>query len=477
MHRIRVTARATTYSTNPSLFTNILSHARWPAVLQSDRKGAAGARYSLFAHDPIDEVVASQGSQPDVLGRIARAISALPPLERNPDAPPFPGGWIGYCSYEFGANMEATVGNRRQDSRIPLARFMLYDTAAIFDHEMRRWWLVAVHWPHGLYAQRPPAEERMDRLASLLTQAETAHAGPPRPRPDGEPTATPGLARDAYIERILRIKEYIAAGDVYQVNLTNRFCVPTSQTPLQTYQRLRELSPSSHAAFLPWKDAAIISSSPELFLALRGRHVVTRPIKGTRPRCADPRLDAANRRELATDPKESAELNMIIDLLRNDLGRVCAYSSVQVTDPGTIERHPTVYHRAGTIEGVLQAGRSWHDLLQATFPGGSVTGAPKIRAMQIINELEPTPRGVYCGSIGWIGLDGSMEWNVAIRTMLQTDGMADIYAGGAIVADSQPDAECAEVSAKAAAMLRAVGVSSAALGVQPAGTTGRQETA
>ncbi|MFQ5461463.1 MAG: aminodeoxychorismate synthase component I [Phycisphaerae bacterium] len=473
MQPIRVTSRITAHSTDPTLFTNILSRTNRPAVLQSARLGAAGARYSLFAHDPIGEVVTSRDGQPDVLRRIARTIGTLPPLERNLDAPPFPGGWIGYCSYEFGANIEATVGNQRRDSRIPLARFMLYDTAAAFDHELRRWWLIAVDWPHGLYPQRPPAQDRMDRLASLLIQGETAHAIQPEAQPESEPTATPGLARDAYIERILRIKKYIAAGDVYQVNLTNRFRVPTSQTPLQTYQRLRELSPSSHAAFLPWKEGAIISSSPELFLALRGRHVVTRPIKGTRPRCADPRLDAANRRELATDPKESAELNMIIDLLRNDLGRVCAYSSVQVTDPGTIERHPTVYHRAATIEGVLQEGRSWHDLLQATFPGGSVTGAPKIRAMQIINELEPTPRGVYCGSIGWIGLDGSMELNVAIRTMLQADGMADIYAGGAIVADSQPDAECAEVSAKAAAMLRAVDVSAAALGVQPAGTTGR----
>jgi len=201
---------------------------------------------------------------------------------------------------------------------------------------------------------------------------------------------------------------------------------------------------------------AILSSSPELFLDLRDGHVVTRPIKGTRPRTGDPRIDAMARRELAESEKDRAELTMIVDLLRNDLGRVCSFRTVQVRDPGEIEEHPTVYHRVATIEGDLKTGLGWSDLLRAAFPGGSVTGAPKIRAMQIIRELEPTPRGIYCGSIGWIGLDGAMSLNLAIRTIVQRGDVVHLYAGGGIVAQSTPDGEYAETLAKLRGMLRAL---------------------
>ncbi|GAG27694.1 unnamed protein product, partial [marine sediment metagenome] len=214
------------------------------------------------------------------------------------------------------------------------------------------------------------------------------------------------MSREAYFSKVARAKRYIEAGDIYQVNLTQRWAVHTDASPIELYLRLRGASPSSHAAFLPWGDYAILSSSPELFLDLRRGHVITRPIKGTRPRVGDPVRDAAARQELLESEKERAELTMIIDLLRNDLGRVCSPGSVRVSDAGTLEEHPTVFHRVATIEGDLEAGRDWLDLLLASFPGGSVTGAPKIRAMQIIDELEPAARGVYCGSIGMIGLDG-----------------------------------------------------------------------
>ena len=222
------------------------------------------------------------------------------------------------------------------------------------------------------------------------------------------------------------------------------------------------MNPSSHAALLPWDGAAIVSASPELFLDLRDGRAVTRPIKGTRPRTGDAPLDAIHRRQLGQSDKERAELAMIVDLMRNDLGRVCAFGSIRVTDPGRIEQHPTVFHRVATIEGMLSPGRDWLDLLRASFPGGSVTGAPKIRAMQIIDEIEETPRGVYCGSIGWIGLDGSMSMNIAIRTMLQTRSKVHIYAGGAIVADSEPEQEYEEMLAKASGMFRALNCESPA---------------
>ena len=192
-------------------------------------------------------------------------------------------------------------------------------------------------------------------------------------------------------------------------------------------------------------------------MELRGDHVTTRPIKGTRPRGGSAREDETLRRALAESEKDAAELNMIVDLLRNDLGRVCSFGSVRVVDPGEIETHPTVFHRVATIEGRLTPGRGWAGLLRASFPGGSITGAPKIRAMQIIDELEPTRRTAYCGAIGMIGLDGSMSLSVAIRTMIQAGGSVHLHAGGAIVADSQPEEEYREILAKARGMFAALG--------------------
>jgi para-aminobenzoate synthetase component 1 len=264
------------------------------------------------------------------------------------------------------------------------------------------------------------------------------------------------MSRRAYLAKVAQAKEHIAAGDIYQVNLTTRFSARAPADPVDLYRRLRAADPSSHAALISFGDSAIISASPELFLQLRGDRVVTRPIKGTRPRGENPREDETRRRALAESEKDAAELNMIVDLLRNDLGRVCRFGSVRVVEPGAIEAHPTVFHRVATIEGRLAPDRGWADLLRASFPGGSVTGAPKIRAMQIIDELEPTRRTAYCGAIGMIGLDGSMSLSVAIRTMIQVGGSVHLHAGGAIVADSEPEEEYREILAKARGMFAAL---------------------
>ena len=318
------------------------------------------------------------------------------------------------------------------------------------------WYVLAVDWPAGTVPKRPPASQRLAAVRErLAVAAELALEDLPDAAPTGE--AAPNMTRRAYLDKVRQAKRHIAAGDIYQLNLTQRFTVRTDTSPLDLYRRLRRTSPSSHAAFLPWGDVAVISSSPELFLELRGRHVVTRPIKGTRPRTGDPVADAVYRSELVESEKERAELNMIIDLLRNDLGRVCAFGTVRVTAAGDLEEHPTVYHRVATVEGRLAPEHDWLDLLRATFPGGSITGAPKIRAMQIIEELEPTPRGVYCGSIGYLGLDGAISLNIAIRTMVQMNDLVHVYAGGAIVADSIPEDEYDEVMAKATGMFRALG--------------------
>jgi len=294
----------------------------------------------------------------------------------------------------------------------------------------------------------------------------------------------PNMTRAEYLAKVRRIQEYIAAGDVYQVNLTMRWGVRTDATPEEIYQRLVAINPAPYAALLnmtgwhgqtclpvSWdrshgqaelahgtqKNLSIISASPELFLDLSSNgRVTTRPIKGTRPRTGDPRKDAVGRRDLETSEKERAELNMIVDLMRNDLGRVCEFGSVRVLDPGSIEEHPTVFHRVATVEGQLAKGKNWRDLLQATFPGGSITGAPKIRAMQIIKELEPTPRGIYCGCIGWVAPDGSIRLNIAIRTMVQVGDTVFVYAGSGIVADSDPEQEYEETRLKASAMFQAL---------------------
>jgi anthranilate/para-aminobenzoate synthase component I len=263
---------------------------------------------------------------------------------------------------------------------------------------------------------------------------------------------------DQYVATVERAIEYIGAGDIFQVNLSQRFTVPQTASARTIYGRLSRQSPAWYGALLQLPGFSLLCNSPEQFLKVTprvdgARTVMTRPIKGTRPRA--PGMDA----ELSNSTKDQAELNMIIDLERNDLGRVCEIGSVKVTEPRVIEAHPTVYHGAATIEGLLRPDVTFVDLLRATFPGGSVTGAPKIRAMEIIEGLEPTRRGPYCGAIGYLSGDGSMEFNVAIRTMIVKDGLVHIPVGGGIVADSVPEDEYQETLVKARAMFAALGVS------------------
>jgi len=266
------------------------------------------------------------------------------------------------------------------------------------------------------------------------------------------------FSRTEYEAAVARAIEYIRAGDIFQVNLSQRFSVSTVQSAQAIYQRLMERSPAHYGGLLDYGDFALLSNSPELFLRVTHeadgrRRILTRPIKGTRPRSAGMEM------ELEDSLKDQAELNMIVDLERNDLGRVCEIGSVRVTQPRTIEAHPTVFHGVASIEGGLRREVSLIDLLRAVFPGGSITGAPKIRAMQIIDELEPVRRGPYCGAIGYIGAGGEMEFNVAIRTMILQNGLAYIPVGGGIVADSTPAGEYAETLVKARAMFEALGVS------------------
>ena len=425
------------------------------AILESSLQNRSYGRFSIFAFDPVETFSVDRIGPRCPFRSLADHVRDRPAVAAGGIHLPFVGGWIGYVAYEAGLTIEGIERTTACGLPLPQMRLCLYDTAAVYDHNSQQWYMTAVAWPNGFAERRAPVGER---LAALRARLEAASELDPSDFPAMPATAAPmpNMSHRAYLAKVERAKRYIQAGDIYQVNLTQRFVTRTNASPLSLYRRLRRFSPSPHAALLRWGDTAILSSSPELFLEMRDGHVVTRPIKGTRPRGTDAPTDAAYRSELTASEKDRAELTMIVDLLRNDLGRVCKFGSVRVTDPGTIETHPTVFHRVATVTGDLAPDVRWVDLLRAAFPGGSVTGAPKIRAMQIIDELEPTARDVYCGSIGMIGLDGSLSLNIAIRTMVQIGEAVYVYAGGAIVADSEPVEEYRETLAKAAGMFRAL---------------------
>jgi para-aminobenzoate synthetase component 1 len=427
-------------------------------------------RYSIYGLAPVRTMEIPVGVDPFPPLTEAVRSTRIPPA----DAPmPFSAGWVGWLAYEAGGFCEpratprralAMMENRRDEpgGSLPLAHWALYDAALVCDHVTGQWFAAGMDVPG---ASVTPVEARLDELEGVASKADKKKRwAVPTLRP-----CTTDVTRAEYLDMVRRALDYIAAGDIFQVNLSQRFHLPYDGEPADLYERLCQTNPARFAAYLTCRDGAILSSSPELFLALRNGRVITRPIKGTIRRTGDPVADADRRAELAASEKDAAELAMIVDLERNDLGRVCRYGSVRVEHPGEIEALPTVFHRVATISGELRPGCDAIDLLRAAFPGGSITGAPKVRAMQIIDELERSPRGPYCGAIGYLGLDGSMMLNLAIRTMVWQPGCVIVPAGGGIVADSQPDAEYDETLAKAEGMLRALDdANPKSRGLQPA---------
>jgi len=268
-------------------------------------------------------------------------------------------------------------------------------------------------------------------------------------------TFEPKTTRPDFVRAVLRAKDYIAAGDIYQVCLAYRFEAPASGCPWAFYEALRHHSPAPLAAYINLDDRVVASASPETFLRMEGRRILTRPIKGTRPRSAEPASDIALATELRTSAKENAELTMITDLERNDLGRVCEFGSIRVREQNVLERFAQVHHLVSTIEGTLRAGVGHLDALRACYPGGSISGAPKKRALEIIAELEPHPRGLYTGAMGYLGVGGVSQFNIAIRTAVFESGKATFHTGAGIVADSDPESEWEETRTKASGLLAA----------------------
>jgi para-aminobenzoate synthetase component 1 len=418
----------------------------FPFLLES----AGGGRYSFAGADPSAVLLARgdrlalwrDGREETLRGNPFDAVRELLAEHRvdNPDGLPLPGGAVGVFGYDLGQHLERLPHRAEDDLDFPDLVLGFYDTVFVLDHA------------DGKSARVDLSPRASRRAIDPRLYEEAFGAGTPTARPG------PNFTRDAYLAAIGRIKEYIAAGDVYQVNLSQRFHARANGAPFDIYRALRSASPAPYAAVLQFGRRAIVSSSPEQFLELRGRSLVTRPIKGTRRRGTSAEEDDRLARELLSSPKDDAELAMIVDLERNDLGRVCEYDTVRVTEPKVLERHPTVLHLSARIAGQLRRGLGPVDVLRATFPGGSITGAPKIRAMEIIDELEPTRRAFYTGAIGALGFDGSMNLSIAIRTVLVDGADCFFQAGGGIVADSDPAAEYEETLTKAAAMFRALGI-------------------
>lgn len=369
---------------------------------------------------------------------------------------PFTGGLVGYLGYDLRRFIERLPQNSKRDQNFPDMYFARYDSVLCHDALSGEWRLFG----EGESAEmlRETAEQAAEALATGGHSAERHPVERRHPVEDGRMKSN--FRKAEYLAAVERVIEYIAAGDIFQANLSQRFeCEADAPAPL-LYERLRTANPAPFAAYLDVGGGRrVMSSSPERFLRVEGRRVETRPIKGTRPRGDDPAGDAAMRRELLESEKDAAELAMIVDLERNDLGRVCEFGSVRVTEPRALETYATVHHLAATVVGEMREGCDIVDLLRAAFPGGSITGAPKIRAMEIIDEMEPTARGVYTGGIGYIGPGGRADINIAIRTLLLDGRRATFQVGGGIVADSEPEAEYRETLDKGRGIMRALKIS------------------
>ncbi len=361
------------------------------------------------------------------------------------EIPPFTGGGMGYLAYELGRYIEKLPGRAVDDLGLPELCFAFYDRVLAHDHRSGRTWLCVLH---------PEDPEEVAEEALWWEDADPPSY--PAPRGGGEVRFLSNFTREEYLRAVRRIKEYIYAGDIYQANLSQRFQATLRDHPWILYRRLRRLNAAPFSAYFNAVDGQVCSSSPERFLKGEGRRVETRPIKGTRRRSSDPEEDRRLAEELRASAKDRAELSMIVDLERNDLGRVCSYGSVRVAEHAVIEHYATVHHLVSTVVGELYPGKDVVDLLRASFPGGSITGAPKIRSMEIIDELEPTARSVYTGSIGYIGFNGDFDLNIAIRTIIVRGDTAYFQVGGGIVADSVPEDEYQETLDKGKALFRAM---------------------
>jgi para-aminobenzoate synthetase component I len=448
----------------PAVLTEEVAEFSGAAILG----GNDSSRFSYWACQP-KEVFEFCAGQTEPFEKL-QAVLERYELEGNSDLPKgmFVGGWIGYFGYELGRYIEKLPARAVDDLEMAMIRLGFYDRVIAYDRTDDAWWIIALE----VEGHKETAEDKLlwlqrkikDKKLKIkdINQKEKINSG-----------IRSNMSKEDYLKAIEKIRRYIYEGDVYQINFSHRFECDYNARPIDLYHWQNVHNPSPYAAYLDAGEFAIVSASPEMFITIADRVISTKPIKGTRARCGTgvspvknenmaetampPNLiNKKNFNELLSCEKERAELNMIIDLERNDLGRICQYGTIKVSQPRTIEAYPTVFHAVATVEGKLRDEISFCDVIKAMFPGGSITGAPKIRSMEIIDELEPTQRGVYTGSIGFIGIDGTVCLNIAIRTVIIRGSKAYAQTGGGIVYDSRPEAEWQETLTKAKALLEGI---------------------
>jgi para-aminobenzoate synthetase component 1 len=450
---------------------------------------AAGTGCSFLAADPA-VLVRSKGAVTEILQGgtwrpaegdaldVVRGMLEDARVDPVPGLPPFQGGVAGYIGYDYGAVLERIPPTRYDDLALPDVILGFYDWVIAWDHHLGAAWIVSLGLPACGPERERRARERMEMVVAraagrremdtplssranardAMPSVTDRRAAPAYPVTSTDAAVAIGLrstfTHRGYLDAVAKVREYIVAGDIFQANLSQRFQAPLREPPFELYRRLRRRNPAPFAAYLGFDEVTVLSASPERFLRLdHDRQVETRPIKGTRPRGLGPMHDAALGRALAESEKDRAENVMIVDLLRNDLSRVCRPGTVRVPELFALEQHPTVHHLVSTVVGELEPPADAVELVRAAFPGGSITGAPKVRAMEIIAELEPTRRGVYCGSIGYISASGAMDTSIVIRTFVAAGGELYFQAGGGIVADSDPELEYRETLDKAAGLI------------------------
>jgi para-aminobenzoate synthetase component 1 len=423
-------------------------------------------RYSFMGSDPFlvlksrgDAITlirdgkeeTKRGNPFDILGELLKTYT----LDGTKVTVPFTGGAVGYFSYDLCHFIERLPTRAVDDVNLPECYFAFYDAVVAFDHVENKTYVISTGFPEL------DEKERLQRAAERLQElrGKILFAAPPAVAADfflNAGALKANFTHEGYLEAVAEAREFICAGDIFEVNLSQRFDTAVSLPPYELYKKLRKINPAPFASYFNFGDVSIVGASPERFLKLRGDWVETRPIKGTKPRGKTPAEDKSLGESLLHSLKDRAENTMIVDLERNDIGRVCRYGTVKVTEYCILETWPTVFHLTSTVVGQLQKGKDRIDLLKATFPGGSITGAPKVRAMEIIDELEPTRRGVYCGSLGYLSFGGDMDLNIVIRTIVIKDGRAYFQVGGAIVYDSDPESEYIETLDKGRALMKAL---------------------
>ncbi|MFB3041212.1 MAG: anthranilate synthase component I [Candidatus Poribacteria bacterium] len=440
-------------------------------LLESVEGGENLARYSFLGTDP-SILFRSQDNQVRIqdlrTGETTERQSCDPLIELEDlmnryrpvhveGLPHFHGGAVGYLSYDVVRFVEELPDSTEDDRELPDCFFMMADTLLVFDHVNHQIKVVAnAHVDGDVKAAYEDAIDRIDALIAKLKRPLLVN--PAKKRSADTPTAkvTSNFTKAAYEDVVLRAKEYIAAGDIIQVVPSQRFSVPISVDAFEVYRALRTVNPSPYMYYLKFADLQIVGASPEMMVRVEDGTAETRPIAGTRPRGKTPAEDAALATELLADPKELAEHVMLVDLGRNDLGRVCEYHTVRVSEMMVIERYSHVMHIVSHVVGKLRDGTTAFDVIRACLPAGTLSGAPKIRAMEIIDELEPTRRGPYGGAVGYFSFSGSTDTAITIRTLVIKDGVAYVQAGGGIVADSVPETEYQETLNKAQAVLKAI---------------------